>query len=299
MGESPLNNQNIVAKPSTELNRLIATTSIVPAVPEILKEFQVSNKSYSTLLVSIWDLGEGCGPFIVAPLSELFGRLPVYHTGNLLSLIFSVAAAMSTNISMLVAFRFLNGLSMTALTLAPSVVGDLFETEERGAAMAVSIGFVLIRPFVSPPIGGAVAGTLGWRWIIWIVAIAEGLFSLLSLMFCRETYQVKILERKTERLRKATNNALLQSKHQSKVDSTSLIQSLSRPVRMLFCAPIVLVISAYTGFSYGISFVILTTLTENMEEVYGLRTKVVGLAFLGCGKSVQCCSEVPQTADGE
>ena len=105
---------------------VFATIAIVPAVPQILQEFHVSDPLYSTLVVSIWELGEGIGPFVVAPLSELYGRMPVYHVGNTFFLFCLLASATSTNISALIALRFLSGLSITCLTLGPSIIGDVF-----------------------------------------------------------------------------------------------------------------------------------------------------------------------------
>jgi MFS family permease len=46
---------------------------------------------------------------VVAPLSEVYGRLPLYHSCSLLFIVFTVLAAVSTNMSMFIAFRFLMG----------------------------------------------------------------------------------------------------------------------------------------------------------------------------------------------
>ena len=181
---------------------MFTTIAIVPAVPQILSEFQVKDDLYYTLLVSVWELGEGFGPFLVAPLSELYGRLPVYHIGNILFLLCSVASALSTNISMLGAFRFLNGFVITSLTLGPSIVADLFEKEERGTAMALAITVPLIGPVVAPIVGSFIAQAKGWRWVIWITVIAIGAVTCLSFVFFRETYSVIILQGKTKRLQK-------------------------------------------------------------------------------------------------
>lgn len=50
-----------------------------PATSYILKEFHTTNQLYATILVSIWELGEVVGPFLIGPLSEIYGRLPVFH----------------------------------------------------------------------------------------------------------------------------------------------------------------------------------------------------------------------------
>ncbi|TGO34114.1 hypothetical protein BHYA_0212g00190 [Botrytis hyacinthi] len=108
----------------------LGTITIVPAVPRVLEEFHVTNELHSTLLVSIWELGEVFGPFLVGPLSEIYGRMPVYHVGNILFILCLTGGALSTNMSTLIAFRFLCGLFVCSVTLGPSIVGDLFRKED-------------------------------------------------------------------------------------------------------------------------------------------------------------------------
>ncbi|CAG8979355.1 hypothetical protein HYALB_00002481 [Hymenoscyphus albidus] len=142
------------------------TIIIVPAVPQVLVEFNTNDGLYSIILVSIWELGEGFGPFLVGPLSEKYGRIPIYHAGNLLFIICSVASALSRNISMLVSLRFLNGFVITSSTPGPSIIGDLFHSENRGKAIALAVSLPLIGSFVAPMLGSVIADSLGWRWAI-------------------------------------------------------------------------------------------------------------------------------------
>ena len=261
------------------------TIVIVPAVPQILADFAVDDDLYLALLVSIWELGEGIGPFLVGPLSEKYGRLPVYHGGNVLFIIFSIASAVSSNISMLVASRFLTGFAGTSLTLGPSIVGDCFPREERGKSMAVAIAIPMIGPFVSPVIGGYVADRLGWRWTVWLTVIVAGVVSLVSVLIFRETYKVVILERRAKRLRRETGSQLLRSRYQKTSDANTVARSFTRPVRLLFSSPIVFIVSVYMALVYGLSFLILTTLTPIMQGIYGFSEGTVGLMFLGRGVS--------------
>ncbi|EAL84246.1 uncharacterized protein AFUA_6G00196 [Aspergillus fumigatus Af293] len=71
--------------PSFQLKRLCCCLfhqTIVPTAPQILQDFHSRDRIHQTLLVTIWELGEGIGPFFIAPLSERFGRLPVLHLGK-------------------------------------------------------------------------------------------------------------------------------------------------------------------------------------------------------------------------
>ncbi|APA10314.1 hypothetical protein sscle_06g050840 [Sclerotinia sclerotiorum 1980 UF-70] len=259
----------------------LGTITIVPAVPRVMEEFHVTNKLYSTLLVSIWELGEAVGPFLVGPLSEFYGRMPVYHAGNILFILCLTGGALSTNMSMLIAFRFLCGFVVCSVTLGPSIVGDLFRKEDRGTAMSVAIAFPLLGPFAGPIVGSYITEAKGWRWSIWIVVIAVGAVTCFGFLTFRETYKVKLVQQKTERLRKITGNKNLRSKYTSPEKHADIKDSLLRPIKMLFLSPIVFIISFFTALVYGISYVILTTLTPILEDDYGLGQGPVGLAFLG------------------
>ncbi|KAF7879457.1 hypothetical protein EAF04_000653 [Stromatinia cepivora] len=259
----------------------LGTITIVPAVPRVMEEFHFTNQLYSTLLVSIWELGEVFGPFLIGPLSEIYGRMPVYHGGNILFILCPTGGALSTNMSMLIGFRFLTGFVVASVTLGPSIVGDLFRKEDRGTAMSVAIAFPLLGPFAGPVVGSYIIEAKGSRWTIWIVVIAVGAVTCFGFVVFRETYKAILLQRKTERLCKITGNESLRSKYDSPEKHTNWRKSLVRPIKMLFFSPIVFIISFFTALVYGISYLILTTLTPILENNYGFGQGPVGLAFLG------------------
>lgn len=109
-----------------------------PAVSQVMKEFNSSSIILSEIVVSIYVLGFAVGPLVVAPMSEIYGRKWAYLISFMLFLIFTIACAVSSNLGMLIAFRFLAGCAgSTPTTLGGATVGDVFAKEKRGAAMAV------------------------------------------------------------------------------------------------------------------------------------------------------------------
>ncbi|KAL9084848.1 MAG: hypothetical protein Q9159_005011 [Coniocarpon cinnabarinum] len=50
-----------------------------PAIPSISHDFHISHVFDSVFIITIWDLGEALVPLVIAPLSEHYGRRPVYH----------------------------------------------------------------------------------------------------------------------------------------------------------------------------------------------------------------------------
>ncbi|KAI9689945.1 MAG: hypothetical protein M1822_009827 [Bathelium mastoideum] len=260
----------------------LATVICAPLVPQILKDFNSANFSYSTILVSIWELGEVVGPLGYAPLSEVFGRLPVYHVANVLFVTFAVCCATATSTHTLVAFRFLNGMSVASITLNPVIVGDLFVKEQRGAAMSVMGLAPMLGPVLGPIIGGYLGQDAGWRWAFWLTAMLCGVLEILLLFIYKETYKVRILQHKVKYLRVNTGNEKLQSKYETALSQT-FKDALVRPLHMLVFSPIILLLTIYVSIVYGYLYLIMTTLTEVFETVYGFSERHVGFVFLGLG----------------
>ena len=257
-----------------------------PVAPQILGEYHSDNDLYFTLLVSIWELGEVIGPLIIAPLSELYGRLPVYHVANILFIVFAVGGAMATNIHMLIAFRFLNGMSVASITLNPGIVGDLFIKQQRGRALSIMGLAPMLGPVIGPIVGSFLGSAAGWRWIFWLSAILSGVFECIFAFFYRETYRVRILEQKAKKLRKDTANQELRSKYNKGESSRHILgKSIVRPMQMLLFSPVVFLLSLYVSVVYGYLYLILTTLTKVFEDNYGFAEGPVGLTFLGLGMS--------------
>lgn len=262
---------------------VFVTMTITPTVPQIMRHFNSQSSFDQTLLVTIWGLGEGIGPFFIAPLSERFGRLLVFHVGNILALICLVACALSINIQMLIAFRFLTGCCLSILTLGPAIIGDMFEMEFTGLSMALVMGPQIIADFISAVAGAYAAEALGWRWSVWLAAIVHGFFSCLLFAVLRETYAVVILRRKAARLQaqRADGKTYL-SKHQARVDASTILENATRPIRILVMSPILMLTQGYIAIAYALVSLVIATITPSLESTYpGVFSQgSIGLTFL-------------------
>jgi MFS family permease len=133
-------------------------------------------------------------------------------------------------------------------------------------------------------VGGFLCQYKGWRWVFWVLAIVSGTFTILSLIFMRETYGPIILQKKTNRLRKETGNRDLRSKFDVELSPRYFfIRGLVHPAKMLIYSPIVLSASVYVGVVYGYLYLLITTFTVVFESTYHFSSGSVGLTFLGLG----------------
>lgn len=114
--------------------------------------------------------------------------------------------------------------------------------------------------------------------------MVSGMFTILSLIFMRETYGPTILQKKTIRLRKQTGNLELRSKFDVGLSPRDyFMRGIFRPAKMLIYSPIVLSTSVYVGVVYGYLYLLFTTFTVVFEYTYHFSSGSVGLTFLGLG----------------
>jgi multidrug resistance protein len=261
------------------------SSMLAPVVPQMMDEFGENNVYLASFVISVYVLGYAFGPLVIAPLSELYGRLWLYHVNTFLFIIFNIACALSTNLNMEIAFRFFAGFAgVSPLTIGSGTIADMFKQEERGMVMSLWTAPVLIGPTIGPLVGAYLGVGAGWRWDFWFLAAWAGAMFLLALLIQRETYPPVLLARKTRRLQKETGNMKLRSVLASdKTPGSLFLFSIIRPTKMLCLSPIVLGLSIYIMICYGYLYLLFTTLTELFETTYHISHSNVGLTFLGIG----------------
>ena len=292
--DDPANPQNWTAKKKwaniatlSFLTLLIplASSMFAPGVPQVIEEFHTTSQALATFVVSVYILGFAMGPLVLAPLSEMYGRVHIYNFCNVIFTIFTVACALATNMNMLIAFRFLAGcFGVAPITNGGGTIADLMPPENRGAAMSIWAIGPLLGPIIGPVAGGFLSDAEGWRWIFWLLTIASGFATIINFLVARETYAPVLLEQKAKRLRKETGNPNLVSKLDLGISTKELWKrSLLRPAKLLFLSPICAFMSIYLAVVYGIMYLLFTTFTFVFQENYGFSESIVGLVFIGLG----------------
>ncbi|KAI9150848.1 Efflux pump radE [Paramyrothecium foliicola] len=254
-----------------------------PGIAKILIEFNTSSSITATFVVSIYFLGYAFGPLVFAPISEIYGRVYLYHLGNFSFVLVCVGAAMSNNMDTLLALRFLMGVFGSApTTVGIGSIMDLIQLEWRGRAISIWAIGPLLGPCIGPVIGGYVVENLGWRWVYWILAIVGGALGILGVAFMQETYAPTLLERKARRLRKETGNDALRADMDTR--SFGLIKlAIIRPMKLLFTTPLVTLIALYVGISFGILNLLTATFAFVYADQYHFGEATLGLTFLPAG----------------
>lgn len=254
------------------------------ATGTVAQVFGIS-REVGILGVSLYVLGFATGPLVWAPFSELYGRKTPLLLASFGFSIFSVAVAVAKDIQTVFICRFFSGfMGACPLTCVGAVFADMFNNRQRGLAITVFSMTVFAGPLLAPFIGGFInMSYLGWRWTEYIVAIMGFLGLGLSLIFLEETYPPVILVNKASELRRRTKNWGIHAKQEEiEIDLRELVEkNLSRPMRMLFTEPIVLALSIYMAFVYGLLYLSLTFYPIVFQQIHGWNQGVGSLPYFG------------------
>ncbi|CZS82575.1 unnamed protein product [Fusarium graminearum] len=263
----------------------LASSIFAPSIEQVMTEFHSTNSQVASFIVSVYLLGYCFGPLVIAPLSEMYGRLPLYHICNVLFVIFNVACALAPNLGGLIAFRLLAGLAGSCpLTIGAGSLADVISRERRGAAMSSWALGPLFGPVIGPVAGGYLSQAKSWRWSFWVVSILAGAITIMAFVFMRETYAYTILDNKTKKLRKETGNPKLRSALAKEITTKELFSmAMVRPTKMLLFAPIVTLLSLYMALVYGYLYLLFTSMPTLFVKEYHFSSGSVGLAYLGLG----------------
>ncbi|GFF26954.1 uncharacterized transporter C1529.01 [Aspergillus udagawae] len=263
----------------------LASTMFAPGVAEVMREFHSTNDMLASFVVSVFVLGYMVGPFVIAPLSEMYGRVPLYHACNILFLIFTIACAVAQSLPQLIVFRLLAGVAgVCPLTIGSGTVADMVPKEKRAGIIAIWALGPILGPVIGPAAGGFLAEAEGWRWVFWVIAIATAVVTGSCMLLYRESYTPVLLRRKAAFLRKETNNPALYSIHDStRPTKRTFLVTLARPIKLLTRSPIVFLMTLFGAIPYGYLYLMFTTISSIFETKYGFSPGLAGLAYLGFG----------------
>ncbi|KAI0694403.1 MFS general substrate transporter [Cerioporus squamosus] len=219
---------------------------------DIEAEFGVG-EVVTALSVSLMVVGFGIGPLAWSPLSELYGRRPIWIIPSIIYVIFNIPCAVAKNIQTLLICRFFCGIFASApLTLAGGTISDVWDNNERGLAIALFAAAPYGGPVLGPIVGGFIGETIGWRWILWVNMIFAGVVTLFT-MTMPETYAPTLLRKRAQRLRRETGDVTITTEQELFKASLSQIitETLLRPFQMIVTEPILLLMSLYIALIYA------------------------------------------------
>ncbi|KAK1639371.1 major facilitator superfamily domain-containing protein, partial [Colletotrichum phormii] len=263
----------------------LASAVYTPALDQVIGDFKIEdNPTLADLTVSAYVLGFSAGQLLLAPLSETFGKNPVYQVCNVVLVVCNLACMVAPSAEWLIIFRFLAGCAgASPITQGTGTATDVMTKEKRARAMSVMAFGSVCSPAVGSALGGAIAQAWGWRGCFGFLA---GLIStLLTYQFMCETY-LPALRRKHAVLVGIDDLDMELSDEKPVAPKQSLRRLLSkaaiRPFSLIF-QPSILPAILVTSFFYGLQVWLYIDVPMTYKAVYYFNTAEAGLAFAGMG----------------
>jgi DHA1 family multidrug resistance protein-like MFS transporter len=222
--------------------------------------------------------------------------------GMALFTIFCLPVALAKNIETALVGRFFCGMFGAApLSITGGGLVDMWNPVQRGVALAACIGTIFGSPILAPLMGNFISASyLGWRWTMWLSGIMGLAASALVLVGLPETHVPTILRGKAARMRRETGNSELKSQFDGvstgvgDIVNIFLVRSFSKYAvpnnmvanltcltEMLATEPILVFITIYQSFIYGILYLIFVSYPIAFREVRGWKLGPSALPYLG------------------
>ncbi|KAJ5575192.1 hypothetical protein N7450_009091 [Penicillium hetheringtonii] len=238
-----------------------------------------------TVPTAVFLIGLGMGSMLTAPLSELFGRNPLYIVCLTCFMLFDMGAGLAQNVGQRSVCRGLAGLFGSApLVCAAASLVDLWSIIERVYAFPYFAILAFLGPLFGPLPGNFInqAPSVSWRWVDWLTIIVTGFLLALVLLFLPETYSPIRLHWKAKQLRRLTGDDRYRAPMEFNRDrfTRRIALALSRPFILCTGEPIILFFSLYLSVIFIILYTFSSGYVAIFEKANGLSQGQAGVAFL-------------------
>jgi DHA1 family bicyclomycin/chloramphenicol resistance-like MFS transporter len=147
---------------------------------QIAKEFEVSSSTIA-LTISAYFVGVAAGQLFYGPMLDHFGRKKPLAVGLLIFIAASLGCAFTTNVTLLIILRFIQGIGGCGANVAsPAMVRDFFPPDKTARILSLLFLFIAVSPLLAPTFGNFVIMVSGWRAVFILLAlIVAGILALI------------------------------------------------------------------------------------------------------------------------
>jgi MFS family permease len=137
-------------------------TMLLPAIPDIITEFNISYNTASWILTAYLIAGAVMTP-IAGKLSDIYGRKKMVLIIMIIYIIGISLGGLSSNITILIISRVIQGIGISMFPIAFGIVRDQFPPEKLAIGVGTFSAMFAAGSVVGLAIGGSIIQYFGWR----------------------------------------------------------------------------------------------------------------------------------------
>jgi EmrB/QacA subfamily drug resistance transporter len=162
--------QVMIVLPGLLLTMLLAMLDqlvVGTALPRIVGD--LGGVSHLSWVVTAYILASTITTPFYGKLGDMYGRKKLFIFAIVVFLIGSALSGLASSMTMLIAFRGLQGLGAGGLMVgAMATLGEIVPPRERGKYMSYFMVVMMAATVGGPLVGGFITDSFGWRWIFYI-----------------------------------------------------------------------------------------------------------------------------------
>ncbi|MBR9757820.1 MAG: multidrug effflux MFS transporter [Algicola sp.] len=142
----------------------LSIDALLPALPDIAHDLNVTDPSKNQLLITMIFLGLGFGQLILGPLSDSYGRKPIIYAGFSLFVVASIICVSTQSFEWMIFGRILQGAGLAApRTISISMVRDTYSGDYMARVMSIVVMVFILVPVVAPTLGQFLITFFDWH----------------------------------------------------------------------------------------------------------------------------------------
>ncbi|KND93520.1 putative drug/proton antiporter YHK8 [Tolypocladium ophioglossoides CBS 100239] len=235
--------------------------------------------------ITTFCLGFAFAPMALAPISEIWGRFPVFVAAGAVFVVSQALCSVMPHVAGLLVARFLVGAGASVFSaVVGGVIADLWDKQDRNTPMALFSGAVLAGTGAGPLVAAELMHdvrdqTLAWKWAFWHQVVMDAvLASTLNRWYeqleARGVYGVWIADPAAMVVAASASpgDAVLEKRDGPRQGQLRRIRwvveedeqrppvakmmalSVQRPFHLLFTEPVVFCFSLWAAFSWGVLY---------------------------------------------
>jgi DHA1 family bicyclomycin/chloramphenicol resistance-like MFS transporter len=157
----------------------LAIDAMLPALPKIGADFNVTDSNDTQLVVVMIFVGLSLGQFIYGPLSDNIGRKPSILLGMGLFIVGDLVSLFANDFNTFLLGRFLQGLGVASpKVVSIALIRDLYVGKAMARVMSFMMTIFILVPVLAPGLGQLVLMVSEWRSIFIIFLLLAIVLSI-------------------------------------------------------------------------------------------------------------------------
>lgn len=240
----------------------------LPGLPDIRHDFQTTT-SNAQLTLSMFMIGLAFGNLFAGPISDSTGRRKPLIIAMIIFTLASLGIVFVHNIWLMVALRFLQGVTGGAATvISRAIASDMYSGNELTKFMALLMLVNGIAPVVAPTIGGIILNYSVWRMVFVILTIFGFVMVIGSLLKVPESLTV-------------TNR-----------ESSSGLKTMFKNFKILLKTPRFVLPMLIQGMTFVLLFTYISASPFIIQKIYGMTAIQFSWMFAGIGITLIISSQL-------